>query len=43
MENITIMLPTENSGVDRNLILEDDGEILQISFCGRNDKQKGGI
>jgi hypothetical protein len=25
MKNITIMLPTENSGVDRRLILEDDG------------------
>lgn len=43
MENISIMLPTENSGVNRKLIIEDDGEALQINFIGRNDKQGGGI
>tara|TARA_R110002072_G_scaffold301914_3_gene482840 strand:+ start:618 stop:833 length:216 start_codon:yes stop_codon:yes gene_type:complete len=43
MENITIMLPNENSGVDRKLMLEDDGQILQINFIGRNDQQSGGI
>lgn len=43
MENIIIMLPTENSGVHRKLILEDNGEFLRLNFIGRNDKQGGGI
>ncbi len=43
MENITIMLPHEDSGVKRKLILEDDGQFLQINFIGRNDEQSGGI
>ena len=43
MENVTIMLPTENSGVNRKLMLEDDGEVLQINFIGRNEELGGGI
>lgn len=43
IENVTIILPHENSGVNRKLILEDDGELLQIHFIGKNDEQSGGI
>lgn len=39
MENVSIMLPAENSGVNRKLMLEDDSDFLQINFIGRNDEQ----
>lgn len=43
MENINIMLPNENSGVDRKLMMESDGDFLQIYFVGRNNEQSSGF
>ncbi|RFC54879.1 hypothetical protein [Brumimicrobium aurantiacum] len=41
LENIDLMLPTEEEAVNRTFTIEDDGEILQISFLGEDDDQNG--
>jgi len=43
MDNISIILQHEDSGIDRKLLIEDDGEFLQINFIGESDKQGGAI
>jgi hypothetical protein len=43
IKDISIVLPDENNGINRDLIIFDDGEFLQINFIGESDKNRGCI
>lgn len=43
MNNVDILLPKEKNEVKRTLVLEENGEYLQINFRDSNNNEIGGI
>ena len=43
IKNISFALPEEKSCCNRDLIIFNDGNLLQINFIGESDKNRGCI